>query len=75
MTDVDYINRKPKKLLNFGSEAGIWVFSSPQQVMIAGRAADSWLTMDWHRDLELLDRQLLNIGQYLSDEGITMAKP
>ncbi|WP_293870803.1 Uma2 family endonuclease [Spirosoma sp.] len=74
VADFNYINRKTKKLLDFGSEKVIWVFSSSQQVMIAERTADAWLTMDWHRDLELLDGQRFNIGQYLSDEGITVTE-
>jgi len=40
--------------------------------MVAERNADAWLTMDWHRDLELTDGQFFNIGQYLADEGITV---
>ncbi|GAB3985399.1 hypothetical protein GCM10028807_00560 [Spirosoma daeguense] len=70
--DFNYVNRKTKKLLDFGSDKVIWVFTSSQQVMVAERNADAWLTMDWHRDLELLDGQIFNIGQYLTDEGITI---
>lgn len=71
-TDANYVNRKTRKLLEFGSEKIIWVFTSTQQVMVAERNADAWLTMDWHRDLELTDGQFFNIGQYLADEGITV---
>ncbi|WP_461112704.1 Uma2 family endonuclease [Spirosoma jeollabukense] len=70
VADFNYINRKTKKLLDFGSDKVIWVFSSSQQVMVAERNADAWLTMDWHRDLELLDGQYFNIGRYLEEEGI-----
>ncbi|GAB2585232.1 Uma2 family endonuclease [Spirosoma areae] len=44
--DFNYVNRKTKKLLDFGSDKIIWVFTSTQQVMIAERNADAWLTMD-----------------------------
>ena len=74
VADFNYINRKTKKLLDFGSDKIIWVFTSTQQVMIAERNADAWLTMDWHRDLELLDGQTFNIGQYLTDEGINVTQ-
>ncbi len=70
VADFNYVNRKTKKLLDFGSEKVIWIFTSSQQVMLAEQNADAWLTMDWHRDLELLDGQTFNIGQYLADEGI-----
>jgi Uma2 family endonuclease len=71
-TDANYVNRKTRKLLDFGTDKVIWIFTSTQQVMVAERNADAWLTMDWHRDLELTDGQFFNIGQYLADEGITV---
>lgn len=68
--DSNYVNRKTRKLLEFGSEKVIWIFTDSRQVLVAERGAEAWLTMDWHRDLELLDGQLFNVGQYLADEGI-----
>lgn len=44
--DFNYVNRKTKKLLDFGSEKIIWVFTRSQQVMVAERNADAWLTTD-----------------------------
>ena len=72
VADFNYVNRKTQKLLDFGSEKVIWVFSSTQQVMVAEKNADAWLTMDWHRDLLLHDGQTFNIGQYLDTEGINV---
>lgn len=68
--DRNYVNLKTRKLLDFGTDKVIWIFTDSQQVMVAERTADAWLTMDWHRDLELLDNQLFNIGAYLLQEGI-----
>ena len=68
--DRNYVNLKTRKLLDFGTDKVIWVFSDSQQLMVAERTADAWLTMDWHRDLELHDGQLFNIGAYLQQEGI-----
>lgn len=48
----------------------IWVFSDPQQVMVAERGVDAWLTMDWTREIELPDSQLFNIGACLATEDI-----
>ncbi len=70
--DFNYVNQKTRKLLDFGSERVIWVFSSTQQVMVAEKNADAWLTMDWYRDLLLHDGQTFNIGQYLDEEGINV---
>ena len=68
--DRNYVNLKTRKLLDFGTDKVIWVFSDSQQVMVAERTADAWLTMDWHRYLELHDGQVFNIGEYLKQEGI-----
>ena len=73
--DRNYVNLKTRKLLEFGTGKVIWIFSDSQQVMIADRNADAWLTMDWHRDLELLDGQTFNIGAYLAQEGIDPNQP
>ncbi|MGI4862787.1 MAG: hypothetical protein ACRYFZ_02620 [Janthinobacterium lividum] len=69
--DTNYVNRKTRKLLDFGTEKVIWIFTDSQQVLVAERGAEAWLTMGWHRELELLDGQFFNVGQYLADEGIT----
>ncbi|WP_210422442.1 hypothetical protein [Spirosoma sp. KCTC 42546] len=42
--------------------------------MVTEKNADAWLTMDWNRDLELLDDQTFNIGRYLKDEGIQVTE-
>ena len=67
--DLDYVNIKTQKLLNFGVEKVIWIFSESQKVMIAQKDTD-WLTKDWNQDIELLDGYLFNIGKYLEDEGV-----
>lgn len=72
--DFNYVNKKTRKLLDFGTDKVIWVFTDTQQIMIAEQAADAWLTMDWNRELELLDGQNFNIGRYLEDEGIKVEK-
>ncbi len=46
VADFNYVNRKTKKLLDFGSDKVIWIFTRSQQVMVAERDADAWLTMD-----------------------------
>ena len=68
--DANYVNRKIRKLLDFGTARVIWVFTDSRQVLLAERGADAWLTMDWHRNLELLDGQRFNIGQYLAEQGV-----
>ena len=68
--DSNYVNRKIRKLLDFGTEKVIWIFTDSRQVLVAERGAEAWLTMDWHRELELLDGQFFNVGRYLAEEGV-----
>ncbi|RRB02918.1 Uma2 family endonuclease [Larkinella rosea] len=72
--DFNYVNKKTRKLLDFGTSKVIWVFTDTQQVMIAEQSADAWLTMDWNRELELLDGQYFNIARYLDEEGIKVGE-
>ncbi len=68
--DWQYVTRKTRKLLNFGTRKVIWIFTDSRQVLVAERGAEAWLTMDWDRDIDLLDGQRFNIGGYLASEGI-----
>lgn len=70
--DGQYVTRKTRKLLDFGTQKVVWVFTDSQQVMVAERGADAWLTMDWDRDIELLDGRFFNVGNYLAREGIRL---
>jgi len=69
--DLDYVNIKTQKLLNFGVEKVIWIFTGSQKVLVAQKDVD-WLTKDWNQDIELLDGHFFNIGQYLKNEGVKM---
>ncbi|MCE7042919.1 Uma2 family endonuclease [Dyadobacter sp. CY312] len=67
--DLDYVNIKTQKLLNFGVEKVIWIFTGSQKVMVSEQGKD-WLTKDWNQDIELLDGHFFNICQYLKEEGV-----
>lgn len=67
--DFDYVMRKTQKLLDFGTQKVVWIFTETQKVMVA-QVNEPWLTYDWSRDIALLDGVTFNIGQYLADEGV-----
>ncbi|GAB2783406.1 hypothetical protein GCM10027275_29210 [Rhabdobacter roseus] len=69
--DYDYVNLKTQKLLDFGVEKVIWIFTSSQKVLVA-TAAEDWRTKDWNQDIELLDGHFFNLGQYLREEGVKL---
>lgn len=72
--DADYVQRKTIKLLNFGTEKVIWIFTETQKIMIATPNED-WRIIDWNKDIELTEQQSFNIGQYLQKKGITLNEP
>ncbi|MCY7351586.1 MAG: Uma2 family endonuclease [Cytophagaceae bacterium] len=69
--NADYVHQKTQKLLDWGVEKVIWIFTNSRKVTVAETGQD-WITMDWHREISLLDGQLFNIGAYLEQEGIRL---
>lgn len=69
--DFDYTFTKTNKLLEFGTEKVIWIFTKTQKVVIAMKDED-WIIRDWNKDIELLDGHLFNIGNYLKEQGVTV---
>lgn len=61
--------RKTQKLLDFGTEKVIWIFTLYGKVLIAEQGQD-WLTRSWEKDVELLNGHNFNIENHLREEGI-----
>lgn len=71
-SDIRYVNRKIRKLLDFGVEKVIWILTETKQVIIAERNAPSGQFMDWNRDVEIRPGLNFNIGHYLEKRGIVV---
>jgi Uma2 family endonuclease len=71
---VRYMLSKTKKLLNFGVEKVVWVFSEYQKVMIAVPNGD-WITRDWDKDIEILDGDSVNLAELFKSKGIHFELP
>lgn len=67
--DFGYVFTKTHKLLDFGVEKVLWIFTKHQKVMVATKDQD-WLTKNWNQEIELLDGEYFNIGKFLADEGV-----
>jgi hypothetical protein len=65
----DVVSTKTQRLLDFGTEKVIWVFSTLQKIMVAERGKD-WIMSDWNKEIDLIDNIKFNLGQYIIDEGI-----
>ncbi len=69
-SETSYIYRKTRKLLDFGVQKVIWVLTDARVVIVATN--DLIETVDWSRDIELMDGQQFNVGAYLQKRGITV---
>ncbi len=69
ITPGNYIFQKTQKLLSFGVEKVIWVTTDAKKVTIATAGDTDWLIKDWHKDVQIMDGIIVNIGQYLTRKG------
>lgn len=72
LTTLDIIHEKIRKMLEFGTEKFIWIFSASKKVMIAERGQTNWFTMDWDKDFELWPGLTCNVGAYLAEKNIVV---
>jgi Uma2 family endonuclease len=69
--DYDYVQRKTQKMLDFGVEKVIWLFTETQKVMTATQD-DDWRTINWNKTVELIEGLHFNIAEYLQAEGVNL---
>ncbi len=66
-----YVLRKVKKLLSFGTERIIWVFTQSDTIIVA-KPGNSWEVFRLDQDVVLLEGVTMNIGEYLKKKGISI---
>jgi hypothetical protein len=69
LTELGYIYKKTQKLLNFGVEKVIWITTSVGKVTVSTQEKN-WETMDWSKDVEIMDGYSFNVVDYLKKQGI-----
>jgi Uma2 family endonuclease len=67
-----YVLRKVKKLLAFGTERVIWIFTQSDTIIVA-KPGNSWEVFHLNQDVMLLEEINMNIGNYLNTKGIYIA--
>ncbi|MBV6440795.1 MAG: Uma2 family endonuclease [Haliscomenobacteraceae bacterium CHB4] len=72
LSTLDIVHEKIKKMLEFGTEKFIWVFSASKKVMIAERGQTNWIIVDWDQDFELWPGLMCNLGAYLTEKNISV---
>lgn len=72
LTTLDVVYQKIQKMLDFGTQKFIWIFSASKKVIIAERGQTNWSTIDWGQDFELWPGQACNVGAYLAGKNISV---
>lgn len=67
----EYIVRKVRRLFDFGVEKVVWVFTKSKGVMSA-TPEGPWQFYDWDKDVALLDGVVMNVAQYIEQEGFNV---
>ena len=70
MTESGYIYRKTRKLFDFGVQKLIWVLTDAQVVIMA--TPERIETVNWDKDVEIMNGHCFNIGAYLAKKGINV---
>jgi Uma2 family endonuclease len=64
-----FVLAKSKKLLSFGTERIIWVFTKSNAVIVV-KPGNTWEVFQLDDDVVVMDGLVMNIGKYLEEEGI-----
>lgn len=70
-SDFEYIQKKTKKLLDFGTQKVIWILTKTKIIIVAEPNKD-WLMIDWAKDVEIINNLNVNIQNYLIQEGVNI---
>lgn len=71
LTEMGYIFKKTQKLLDFGVEKVIWIITNAKKVTVS-TAQSNWETMDWNKDVEIMNGHTFNALNYLQRRGISV---
>lgn len=70
MPEIEYLQKKTSKMLDFGVERVIWILTYVKKVIVADRLKDTWYIVDWSSDVELMEGITFNIHHFLNKRGI-----
>ena len=71
MTIPEYVERKVDRLLEFGVQKVIWVFTATQNVLVSEPGKPP-VRYDWKDDIPLWETHTVNIGAYLRKKRIVV---
>lgn len=66
----DFVLRKVRKLLEFGTEKIIWVFTKSKTIIVA-TPDNTWKIHDLDQEVEIMDGLTFNLARYFEQESIS----
>lgn len=70
MHELEYVEAKTQKMLDFGVQKVIWILTYVRKVIIATPNNPTWLMVDWSENIEILNDISFNIQDFLTQRGI-----
>ena len=62
-SEIEYVHRKIARLLEYGVERVIWIFSGEVRRIIFAEPDREWRTVDWDTDLPIVNDLMLNLRE------------
>jgi len=69
MSESEYYQKKTRKLLDFGVEKVIWIYTKTRQIQVAERNSPNWLLMDWESEVHVAEGCSFVLTRLLEDDG------
>ena len=67
--ELQYVLKKTNKMLGFGVEKVIWIFSEDRKIIVAEPQSD-WVITNWNTDIALMNGMTLNLENLLKENSI-----
>ncbi|MBK8969312.1 MAG: Uma2 family endonuclease [Saprospiraceae bacterium] len=69
MGDMEYVTKKTRRLLAFGTKRVIWIFTSVKSILLA-EPDRPWQTLEWRGTVEIGNGATFNLEEQLKKQGI-----
>jgi Uma2 family endonuclease len=70
MPEIEYLQKKTAKMLDFGVERVVWILTYVKKVIVADRLNNTWFMVEWSSDIELMEGIFFNIQGFLDKRGV-----
>ncbi len=69
-TMQDYYFAKTRKLLEYGTQKVIWIFTKGKKIMVA--EGKDWMMYDFDKTVQIIDNVTFNLDEFLKEENINL---